>query len=138
MKNCVLKNGFILDTASVDWRTERSQDQLLSKNSKSQGNSEDEFLCKTKELLPLISIQRHNYEKALLTTNHRSPIQYKFTIARKIIEYLKHQNVELLDHLSYNLDWGFNDFFLFSKIKNALRGWPFQKYNFDFLNKPMK
>ncbi|CAH1982258.1 unnamed protein product [Acanthoscelides obtectus] len=42
--------------------------------------------------------------------------------AQKTRQYLKEENVELLDHLPYSP----NDFFTFPKIKNRLRGQRFQ------------
>ena len=42
--------------------------------------------------------------------------------ARKTIEFLTQQNVEMLDHPPYSPDLSPNDFFIFPKIKNELRG----------------
>lgn len=46
--------------------------------------------------------------------------------ARKTIEFLKQENIELLDHPPYSPDLSPNDFFTFPKIKNGLRGQRFQ------------
>lgn len=46
--------------------------------------------------------------------------------ARKTIEFLTQQNVELLDHPPYSPDLSPNDFFTFPKIKDGLRGHRFQ------------
>ncbi|XP_050296406.1 histone-lysine N-methyltransferase SETMAR-like [Anthonomus grandis grandis] len=46
--------------------------------------------------------------------------------ARKTIEFLTYQNVELLDHPPYSPDLSPNDFYTFPKIKNELRGQRFQ------------
>ncbi|CAH1990304.1 unnamed protein product [Acanthoscelides obtectus] len=46
--------------------------------------------------------------------------------AQKTRQYLKEENVELLDHPPYSPDLSPNDFFTFPKIKNRLRGQRFQ------------
>ncbi|CAH1975065.1 unnamed protein product [Acanthoscelides obtectus] len=42
--------------------------------------------------------------------------------AKRTMQYLTEENVELLDHLPYSPDLSPNDFFTFPKIKNRLRG----------------
>ncbi|CAH2013085.1 unnamed protein product, partial [Acanthoscelides obtectus] len=46
--------------------------------------------------------------------------------AQKTRQYLREENVELLDHPAYSPDLSPNDFFTFPKIKNRLRGQRFQ------------
>lgn len=46
--------------------------------------------------------------------------------AARTIDYLKKQNVEILDHPPYSPDLSPNDFFTFPKIKKSLRGKRFQ------------
>lgn len=46
--------------------------------------------------------------------------------ARKTIDFLKKENIELLDHPPYSPDLSPNDFFTFPRIKQKLRGQRFQ------------
>lgn len=71
----------------------------------------------------VISVLRKTNPQRRIILHHDNASSHT---ARKTIEFLEQQNIELLDHPPYSPDLSPNDFFTFPRIKNGLRGQRFQ------------
>jgi len=71
----------------------------------------------------VIAELRKNNPKRRIILHHDNASSHT---ARRTIEFLAEENIELLDHPPYSPDLSPNDFFTFPKIKEKLRGQRFQ------------
>ncbi|CAH1985354.1 unnamed protein product [Acanthoscelides obtectus] len=69
----------------------------------------------------ITELRKINPERRIILHQDNASLQ-----ARKTMQYLTEENVELLDHSLYSPDLSPNDFFTFPKIKDRLRGQRFQ------------
>ena len=63
-------------------------------------------------------IRKHNMRRRIIL-HHDNASSHTAT---QTVNYLKHQNIELMSHCPYSPDLSPNDFFLFPRVKNKLRG----------------
>lgn len=71
----------------------------------------------------VIAERRKNNPKRRIILHHDNASSHT---ARRTIEFLAEENIEILDHPPYSPDLSPNDFFTFPKIKEKLRGQRFQ------------